>query len=201
MLAPLPRFGKGNQLVCNICTHRRATNLPPPQRLRPTSVATLRARGQVYSIRHPLRPATHADRQRQRQTCLMKRASVNRVAPASPTDPATRFIDDAPVSEARGRSLDIAARQSIQHQLRQRLRDPSRQPVKIVITRLHNPHKLPLHGLRRLRQHRLQRVSRCARCFVLLLRLIHQMDEKWAEFMDRSRAGWEKMLGVLATLL
>jgi hypothetical protein len=31
--------------------------------------------------------------------------------------------------------------------------------------------------------------------------LFHQMDEKWAEFMDRSRAGWEKMLGVLATLL
>ena len=55
--------------------------------------------------------------------------------------------------------------------------------------------------MRRLKQHRLQRVSRCARCFVLLLRLIHQMDEKWAEFMDRSRAGWEKMLGVLATLL
>jgi uncharacterized protein YndB with AHSA1/START domain len=33
------------------------------------------------------------------------------------------------------------------------------------------------------------------------LRLIHEIDEKWADFVDRSRAGWEKMLGVLATLL
>lgn len=33
------------------------------------------------------------------------------------------------------------------------------------------------------------------------LRLAHKMDEKWADFIDRSRAGWEKMLGVLATLL
>jgi uncharacterized protein YndB with AHSA1/START domain len=33
------------------------------------------------------------------------------------------------------------------------------------------------------------------------LRLTHEMDEKWADFADRSRAGWQKMLGVLATLL
>jgi uncharacterized protein YndB with AHSA1/START domain len=33
------------------------------------------------------------------------------------------------------------------------------------------------------------------------LRLTHEMDEKWADFVDRSRAGWQKMLGVLATLL
>lgn len=33
------------------------------------------------------------------------------------------------------------------------------------------------------------------------LRLVHEMDDKWADFIDRSRAGWEKMLGVLATLL
>ena len=33
------------------------------------------------------------------------------------------------------------------------------------------------------------------------LRLTHEMDEKWAEFVDRSQAGWEKMFGVLATLL
>jgi hypothetical protein len=43
--------------------------------------------------------------------------------------------------------------------LRQRLRDPSRKPVKIVITRLHNPRRLPLHSLRRLKQRRRQRVS------------------------------------------
>ena len=70
----------------------------------------------------------------------------------------------------RGRSLDITAQTSIQRQLRQRFRDPSRKPVKIVITRLHNPRRLPLHGLRRLKQRRLQRVSCCARCFVVLLR-------------------------------
>lgn len=33
------------------------------------------------------------------------------------------------------------------------------------------------------------------------LRLTHEMDEKWAEFADRSRAAWEKMFSVLATLL
>ncbi len=33
------------------------------------------------------------------------------------------------------------------------------------------------------------------------LRLVHEMDEQWAEFIDRSRGAWEKMLGVLATLL
>lgn len=33
------------------------------------------------------------------------------------------------------------------------------------------------------------------------LRLVHEMDEKWAEFVDRSRGAWEKMLGVLAGLL
>lgn len=33
------------------------------------------------------------------------------------------------------------------------------------------------------------------------LRLTHEMDEKWADFVDRSRAGWQKMLGVLTTLL
>lgn len=33
------------------------------------------------------------------------------------------------------------------------------------------------------------------------LRLVHEMDEKWTDFIDRSRAGWEKMLGALATLL
>lgn len=59
----------------------------------------------------------------------------------------------------RGRSLDITAQTSIQRQLRQRFRDPSRKPVKIVITRLHNPRRLPLHSLRRLKQRRRQRVS------------------------------------------
>jgi uncharacterized protein YndB with AHSA1/START domain len=33
------------------------------------------------------------------------------------------------------------------------------------------------------------------------LRLIHEMAEEWADFVDRSRGAWEKMLGVLATLL
>lgn len=33
------------------------------------------------------------------------------------------------------------------------------------------------------------------------LRLTHEMDEKWADFVDRSRAGWRKMLGVLTTLV
>lgn len=33
------------------------------------------------------------------------------------------------------------------------------------------------------------------------LRLVHEMAPEWAEFIDRSRAAWGKMLGVLATLL
>jgi uncharacterized protein YndB with AHSA1/START domain len=33
------------------------------------------------------------------------------------------------------------------------------------------------------------------------LRLTHEMAEQWASFVDRSREGWQKMLGVLATLL
>ncbi len=33
------------------------------------------------------------------------------------------------------------------------------------------------------------------------LRLIHEMENECAAFVDRSRAGWEKMLGILATLL
>ena len=33
------------------------------------------------------------------------------------------------------------------------------------------------------------------------LRLAHEMAPEWADFLDRSRAGWEKMLGVLASLL
>lgn len=33
------------------------------------------------------------------------------------------------------------------------------------------------------------------------LTLSHQMPPEWANFRDRSRAAWEKMLGVLATLL
>ena len=33
------------------------------------------------------------------------------------------------------------------------------------------------------------------------LRLIHEMENEWAAFVNRSRAGWEKMLGILATLL
>ncbi|MDP3495855.1 MAG: SRPBCC domain-containing protein, partial [Hyphomonadaceae bacterium] len=33
------------------------------------------------------------------------------------------------------------------------------------------------------------------------LTLAHEMAPQWAEYLDRSRAGWEKMLGVLATLL
>jgi len=31
--------------------------------------------------------------------------------------------------------------------------------------------------------------------------LMHEMAPEWADFLDRSRAAWEKMLGVLATLL
>jgi uncharacterized protein YndB with AHSA1/START domain len=31
--------------------------------------------------------------------------------------------------------------------------------------------------------------------------LMHEMPPEWADFIDRSRASWEKMLGVLATLL
>ena len=33
------------------------------------------------------------------------------------------------------------------------------------------------------------------------LRLTHELAPEWADFADRSRAGWEKMLGVLATLV
>ncbi len=33
------------------------------------------------------------------------------------------------------------------------------------------------------------------------LRLTHEMAPKWADFVDRSRGGWEKMLGVLDALL
>ena len=33
------------------------------------------------------------------------------------------------------------------------------------------------------------------------VRLAHEMPEEWADFIDRSRQAWEKMLGVLATLL
>lgn len=33
------------------------------------------------------------------------------------------------------------------------------------------------------------------------VRLMHEMPPEWADFIDRSRAAWEKMLGVLATLL
>ena len=33
------------------------------------------------------------------------------------------------------------------------------------------------------------------------LRLTHEMAPEWADFVDRSRSGWEKMFGVLATLL
>ena len=33
------------------------------------------------------------------------------------------------------------------------------------------------------------------------LTLTHEMAPQWADFVDRSRQGWEKMFGVLATLL
>jgi uncharacterized protein YndB with AHSA1/START domain len=33
------------------------------------------------------------------------------------------------------------------------------------------------------------------------VRLMHDIPPEWADFIDRSRAAWEKMLGVLATLL
>ncbi|MFZ4684164.1 MAG: hypothetical protein ACOYMK_00985 [Hyphomonadaceae bacterium] len=33
------------------------------------------------------------------------------------------------------------------------------------------------------------------------LRLSHEMDEKWADFVDRSHDRWLKMLGVIVTLL
>ena len=33
------------------------------------------------------------------------------------------------------------------------------------------------------------------------VRLVHEMAPEWADFVDRSRGAWEKMLGVLATLL
>lgn len=33
------------------------------------------------------------------------------------------------------------------------------------------------------------------------VRLTHEMPAQWADFVDRSRGAWEKMLGVLTTLL
>lgn len=33
------------------------------------------------------------------------------------------------------------------------------------------------------------------------VRLVHEMAPEWADFVDRSRGAWEKMLGVLSTLL
>lgn len=33
------------------------------------------------------------------------------------------------------------------------------------------------------------------------VRLTHEMAPEWADFVDRSRGAWKKMLGVLATLL
>jgi uncharacterized protein YndB with AHSA1/START domain len=33
------------------------------------------------------------------------------------------------------------------------------------------------------------------------LRLMHEMAAEWAAYVDRARGSWEKMLGVLATLL
>jgi hypothetical protein len=30
---------------------------------------------------------------------------------------------------------------------------------------------------------------------------MHELPPEWADFIDRSRQAWEKMLGVLATLL
>lgn len=33
------------------------------------------------------------------------------------------------------------------------------------------------------------------------VRLTHEMSEEWIDFVDRARGSWEKMLGVLATLL
>ncbi|MFT3725316.1 MAG: SRPBCC family protein [Hyphomonadaceae bacterium] len=33
------------------------------------------------------------------------------------------------------------------------------------------------------------------------VRLMHEMAPEWADFIDRARLSWEKMLGVLATLL
>lgn len=33
------------------------------------------------------------------------------------------------------------------------------------------------------------------------VRLMHEMDEQWAAYVDRARGSWEKMLGVLATLV
>lgn len=33
------------------------------------------------------------------------------------------------------------------------------------------------------------------------VRLMHEMDEKWAAYVDLARGSWEKMLGVLATLV
>lgn len=33
------------------------------------------------------------------------------------------------------------------------------------------------------------------------VRLMHEMDEQWADYIDRARGSWEKMLGILATLV
>ncbi len=33
------------------------------------------------------------------------------------------------------------------------------------------------------------------------VRLMHEMDEQWAAYLDRARGSWEKMLGILATLV
>jgi uncharacterized protein YndB with AHSA1/START domain len=33
------------------------------------------------------------------------------------------------------------------------------------------------------------------------VRLSHEMPEEWADFVERSRIAWEKMFGVLASLL
>ncbi|HOZ25981.1 MAG TPA: SRPBCC family protein [Hyphomonadaceae bacterium] len=33
------------------------------------------------------------------------------------------------------------------------------------------------------------------------LTLVHEMAPQWSEYVERSRAGWQKMFGVLATLL
>ena len=33
------------------------------------------------------------------------------------------------------------------------------------------------------------------------VRLMHEMDKQWTAYVDRARGSWEKMLGVLATLV
>lgn len=32
------------------------------------------------------------------------------------------------------------------------------------------------------------------------VRLMHEMDEQWADYVDIARGAWEKMLGILATI-